>query len=449
MYSLRFSAIWQAFRRQPLSLWLVCIYMLFEYVRPQAIYPALAVVPWAQLLILLAPVAYLLEGGGVKARNPINLWMGVFSVAVLLSWMFAEYPQVSQDAILIYINWVMVYLLVANVASTEKRFFLFFGLFLLASLKMSQHGARSWVERGFSFASWGATGAPGWFHNSGEFGIQMCVFFPLSLYFMGALKKYWDKWKRILFLAVPVTAVMSLIATNSRGALVGAAAVGLWMLARAKHRVRGFVALGAVAALVVLVMPEEQKERFRTMGDDNTSESRLTYWEHGIEIYKAHPVTGIGYENWAPHYEATYGRTVLPHNIFIQGGAELGTIGLIALVGLIVASFVVNYRTRKLAHAMGERGHFMEMMARGLDGAMIGFIASGFFVTVLYYPFLWFGLGLTSALHAAATNAGATGISAVATPHVLPAVAGWRSAASSMAASRRATGVSMIRKPAR
>src|SRR6187551_3001653 len=99
----------------------------------------------------------------------------------------------------------------------------------------------------------------------------MCVFFPMTLYFIGALKKYWVKWKRYAILAFPITAVMSMIASNSRGALVGAGAVGVWMLARARHRVRGFVMLGILAAVVVLAMPEEQKQRFREMGDDKTS----------------------------------------------------------------------------------------------------------------------------------------------------------------------------------
>lgn len=437
LYSLHPRRIWRSFVRQPLSFWLVCLSMLFEYVRPQAIYRGLAVIPWAQILILATPVAFVLEGARFKARNPINAWMAVFSVAVLLSWMFAQYPAVSQEKMFIFVNWVMVYVLVANVVTTETRFFIFFGLFLLASLKMSQHGARSWAFRGFSFANWGATGAPGWFHNSGEFGVQMCVFFPLSIYYIGALRLHWEKWKRVLFVALPVTAIMSLIATNSRGALVGVGAVGVWMLARTRHRVRAFLALGALTAVVILVMPEEQKERFRTMGEDNTSENRFLYWRRGIEAFKSHPVTGIGYENWASYHQANYGTIALPHNIFVQGGAELGTLGLVGMIGLIASSFVVNRRTRKIASQLGERGHFMEMTARGLDGAMIGFLASGFFVTVLFYPYLWFALALTSALHAAAVGA----------PRAGPAVAGQRPAAVVSFASGWRTSASLI--PAR
>jgi hypothetical protein len=38
-------------------------------------------------------------------------------------------------------------------------------------------------------------------------------------------------------------------------------------------------------------------------------------------------------------------------------------------------------------------------MAHGLDGALIGFLVGGFFVTVLYYPFFWINLAMTVALY--------------------------------------------------
>ncbi len=143
----------------------------------------------------------------------------------------------------------------------------------------------------------------------------------------------------------------------------------------------------------------------------------------------------IGYANWSEYYRQNYRRTALPHNIFIQAASELGSIGLIALLGLIVASFVVTARTRRLAKELGERGRFIAATARGLDGAMIGYLASAFFVTVLYYPYLWFALGMTSALYTAALTAAPTGKAASpSAPAAMPnpaRVPGWRTIASS------------------
>jgi hypothetical protein len=38
-------------------------------------------------------------------------------------------------------------------------------------------------------------------------------------------------------------------------------------------------------------------------------------------------------------------------------------------------------------------------MAKAFDGALIGFLVGGYFVTVLYYPFFWINLAMTVALH--------------------------------------------------
>jgi O-antigen ligase len=95
----------------------------------------------------------------------------------------------------------------------------------------------------------------------------------------------------------------------------------------------------------------------------------------------------------------------LPHNIFIQAGAELGVTGLVAFIALVIVTLVINRRTRGLMKAQGESGRFMFEMAHGLDAALIGFLVSGFFVTVLFYPFFWINLAMSVALHNAALAA--------------------------------------------
>ena len=101
-----------------------------------------------------------------------------------------------------------------------------------------------------------------------------------------------------------------------------------------------------------------------------------------------------------PRYEAMG----LPHNIFVQAAAELGYLGLFALIGMIIAHFVVNAQTRRLLRRLKDRGRFLSMMSIGLDGALVGFMVSGSFVTVLYYPYLWINLAMTVALHNSARH---------------------------------------------
>src|SRR5690606_2251702 len=113
---------------------------------------------------------------------------------------------------------------------------------------------------------------------------------------------------------------------------------------------------------------------------------------------------GIGYGNWSAYMYQFYNDMGLPHNIFIQAGTELGYAGLLALLGMLVATFVVNRRTRRMLLPLPERGRFLNAMTYGLDGALVGFMVSGSFVTVLYYPFLWINLAMTVALHNSARH---------------------------------------------
>jgi hypothetical protein len=98
---------------------------------------------------------------------------------------------------------------------------------------------------------------------------------------------------------------------------------------------------------------------------------------------------------------------------------------------LIISSFVVNYRTRKLMIRSGDRGVFLSLMARSLDAGMIGFLVSAFFVTVLFYPFLWFNLAITAAIHESAKVVASQAPGGAALPSAAPArVSGWRTARS-------------------
>ena len=405
LYSLSPRAIWAFIRTQKASFWFVCIYLFLEYVRPQQIYTAILGPPYAQIAIILASAAFLIEQRKVRLGLPELLVM-FFSLVVILSSVNAFDSQLSYDRFWRYFSWVVIYVLIANTIDNERRFLVFMLSFLLYSFKMAQFGTRSWASSGFAFRSWGTTGSPGWFQNSGEFGIQMCIFLPLIVTFILALGDRWPKWVRLTAWLAAGLAVTSIVGSASRGALIGLGGLVLWGLIASRKKGRTLLAVVALAGLVYLILPAEQKVRLEAMGEDNTSISRTTMWKNGLEMMRDNPVLGIGYENWQKYSTLRYGGTGLQvHNTFVQAGSELGYTGLIAFIALIVCTFVINRRTRKLVGLHPQSGRFMFYMAHGLDGALVGFIVSGFFISVLYYPFFWINLAMTVGLHNAARDA--------------------------------------------
>ena len=330
---------------------------------------------------------------------------------------------------------MLVYFLVTNLVDTENRFLVFMLSFLLYSLKMSQHATRSWIEAGFGFRSWGVTGAPGFFNNSGEFAIQMTIFIPLSVYFILSLKKYWPTWKVALMCLLPATALLGVLASSSRGGQLGVAAVIVVMAAKSRRKTKALLAMALVGLAGFLLLPQEQKDRFTTIGEDETSETRLTYWEHAAEITNEHPVIGIGYKNWLPYYRARYNPNgEVPHSIYYEASTELGYTGLLAFLLLIGVTLFLNRRTRRLARKCRGDPDFFVYMAHGLDAALVGFLVSGAFVTVLYYPYFWINLAMTSALYTVARKGASRRL--VAVRPAAAAVAGNRPAKWSAPAAR-------------
>jgi len=407
LYSMNARKIWAYLKTEDALFWLVNIYLFLEYVKPQALFPSLDVLPYGKIVLLSTFVIIFIKKNGPFLKHAGNKLIGLFFLVILFSSALALSPATAFEKVPDFLAWMIIFFLITNIVNSEKRFFVFMLAFLLYSFKMSQFSFKNWVMQGFAFSDWGTGGGPGWFQNSGEFGIQMCVFLPLSAYFFLSLKDHWPRWKRGLIFLLPFTALTGTISCSSRGALLGAGAALLWMLLKSRHKVKGMAVLALVAVLVFVLLPSEQLERFRQAGEDRTSITRIERWERGIEMAARYPVFGVGYANWRVAERVIFGSAGgLPHNIFIECLSELGYAGLTVFVLMILSTFDTNRRTRKLASQPGNENRFHFFMAHGLDGALVGYLVSGFFVTVLYYPYFWINLAMTIALNGIARKSG-------------------------------------------
>ncbi len=398
--ALEFKAFWQRTFKQSPAFLFTAAYVFLEYVRPMGIHPVLQVLPWARIALVGAVVACLLEGR--SSFSNVRAWglIGLFTLVIVASSAQAVYPSLSFENLNLWISWLCVIFIISSVADTEERFLLLLAGFLLWNFKMSQHGVRSWAGAGFAFRSWGIAGPPGWFANSGELAIEMCVFFPMVAYLLAGLRPHLSRVKQLVLAGVAASAVVTTVGSSSRGGLLGLAAVALVMLLLSPKRLTGLFYISLASVLAWVLLPSEQKLRFQSAGEDGTSLNRLTYWADGIEIANNYPILGIGYKNWPIFYKFNFGGNgTLPHNIFIEAWAELGYLGLGAFLLLIAYVFLENWQTRRITRENGPNpNRFVYYMAFGLDGAMIGYLVSGFFVTVLFYPFFWVNLAFVIAL---------------------------------------------------
>lgn len=408
-YQLKPAPIWKYFSVDNFAFWMSCAYLFFEYVRPQAIWPVLDLYSsWAQTFVVLSFVGWLLDSNKEFVWTKISTGIAAFLVLIILSCTNAYWPQIAWNNFMNFFNWAVIFFVLTQIITNRRRFFIFLLIFFLASFKLSFYGARTFAMRGFSFTSWGLAGPEGYFQNPGELAIQMVVFAPMALFFTFGVRPYLKKWKAYLLYLMPITAVLTIIGTNTRGGQIALLAVLVAMIAMSKHRLKMFIAVAIIGLIGFQLLPPEQKARFETMGDDATSQQRLLYWQHGWQMIKDHPWLGVGFFNFIPYYKqyhsddiilphhARLGIVELPHNIIIQVGTDTGFSGTVVFLGLITFAFL---HTRKIGKAAKSDGDlFLENITKGMNLALIGFFVAGQFVTVAYYPFLWIHLLFVTAM---------------------------------------------------
>lgn len=397
--------ILKAFHQEHICFILACIYLIFEYNRPQIVYPAIDIIPWTQTIILVGIFFAFMDRTSKLPPKAAVMPMVAFSICVFLSMQFAFSSSIAFENWVDYFAWVFVVFLLTGVINTRMRLFLFIAVYFLANLKMAQHGFRSWAMGGFGYSGWGVTGSPGWFRNSGEFSMQMAMFLPLVLAYIAVYRKYWSLGVKLFFYLLVVMAIGSIIASSSRGGILGLTMVGLWFLMYSRKRVKILFLISIASFFVYISMPDDFKARFETIGEDETSLARLQYIEYAKESFKEHLITGIGYKNWIiwvgetnpKLFEGTSGlRSEVLHNTYWQAITELGLLGGMVYFFILLQIYLTNRKLTKNARI--KEDCFIESTAMGLNGSIFVYLLQSYSMSVLYYPFVWILLSLTVSL---------------------------------------------------
>lgn len=402
---LRVKNLWAYFKSESLAFKSICAYMFVEMFRPQSIFTFLDFMPWAQFFLLLSFVGIFSDSKAKFRFTGMHALLLAMTLVIHLSMTTAFSITWSIRYYIDFMQWVVIFFLITTIVSTRERFYTLFLVFFLCALKIAIGTSKNWAMRGFGFTSWGLKGPSGYFENSGELAILMLILFPIGFYLYKALKDDVRKWEKVVLLAAVICPVLTILGSSSRGAQLALLVQIFIMFWRQIFKPKVIIGILITGYIGWQVLPQEQKDRYTTIGTDKSSMQRQLYWENGWEMMKDHPALGVGYYNFRPYFETFYPEDVLydyaelPHNIFIQIGTDAGFAGLFVYL-LIIANSLLKSRvtfisSRREQTQQDEVYHFLWP---ALKVGIIGFVIAGQFVTVGYYPFLWISIALQTAL---------------------------------------------------
>ncbi len=219
--------------------------------------------------------------------------------------------------------------------------------------------------------------------------LSLVLLFPFSFAVSLALSRGVSRGDRLLGAAAAIVLVLAVIATQSRGGLLGIAAV-LGVFAWRRIRSKTLLISGASVLMVLLYFVAGISGRksggAAEAGIDESAMGRLHAWEAAFGMAVDNPLTGVGMNNFYSNYffYSAYwdGLNHAVHSTWFGVLGETGFVGLLIFLSMVVALFKSSRRAlSKMLSVPGRFPAVMIAIAEGNLAGLVGFCVSGTFLT--------------------------------------------------------------------
>lgn len=403
----------------PIVYTLLGLFFVLEYSRIPSIVPILGMIRIQMLVLLALVVCWFKFADRSEIKHPIVKWVAAFAFLCALSIFYTPNTRAAFNMMMNIITYLAAGILplLAFVRTTDRLKW-FLELFVYANTFIAY-----WA------LTHGGTGPGGFITDENDCALVLNVALPLAV----AVANWpgQTKAKKWIFLGCAVLLTFGSIATLSRGGflgLVAAAACGFYV-SRQKMRIV-MLALGMAVIFIPLapvVLPEKYIDEVKSINDpsDGTRQNRIYFWKLGWMMFKANPVLGVGagnypwtvadYERRLPAEERFRGRFSggrPSHSLYFTLLPELGTVGVIVFGAIATHVLRSGLSRRQRTGAKRKRGRKggepesqltpdqqrCDLVGRAIVCSCMAFLASGAFISVLYYPSFWHLAGIAAAL---------------------------------------------------
>jgi probable O-glycosylation ligase (exosortase A-associated) len=346
--------------------------------------------------------ASILVGISFNAKEPKFPPLCGVSVALLAFWVWISFTTpfalnlaYSTERYILISKMLLLVFITMALLTTRVRFFSLVWIMVLSIGFYGVKGGIFTLSSGGGERVWGPSGT--FIGGNNEIGLALNMTLPLIRYLQLQTQ---DKWVRLGLWGAMGLTVMSILGTQSRGALLGLLVTGVWLILKTRNR-------GPLLALVVLAsvpvmtfMPETWHSRMETIKDyeqDASAVGRINAWWSAWYLAQDRIVGGgMGalttssiMRAYAPNPNDYHDA----HSIYFQVLADHGFIGLGLYLTVLVTS-VVTLRSIRL-RTRGKPGlAWMSDLAAMINVSLVAFSVSGAFLGLAYFDLMLTQLAL-------------------------------------------------------
>jgi len=314
------------------------------------------------------------------------LWMGITTI-------FAEFPHLAIVQYEKIIKVQIIVLLTMFIMNTKERII---PLVWIIAFSIGFYGIKGGVFAiltGGTQRIWGPAGS--FIADNNGLAQALLMIIPLMFFLRNTIT---NKWIRLGFIGLIILISISVLSSYSRGAMLGASCMALFLALKSNRKLLIFSFLPVLIAGLLTFMPQKWYDRMNTLQtyeEDGSAMGRIDNWKFAFHMANDR-IFGGGLNVWGEasifyQYEAEAREGAIPraaHSIYFGILGEHGWIGLILfLIILFLAwrtgTWVIK-RTKKR-----EDLAWANELARMIQVSLIAFIVSGAFLNQQYFDLPW------------------------------------------------------------
>ncbi|HYI38448.1 MAG TPA: O-antigen ligase family protein [Thermoleophilaceae bacterium] len=338
-------------------------------------------------LVLLGYVIRLVASDEPVVLAPPLAWLAGFTVLVLLATLSSSDLVASLAKTTRYVLFASFFFVYVQLVRSRTVLRATLQVLLLSLAAAALVGVYGFLTKGHGLAQ-GPVGDPN------DFAYLLATALPLGAYLIVSEQRH--RWLWVLVM-VPIGA--ALLATLSRGALVGLLALVVWALWTRRLPVSGLLAAGATTAAALALafalwgpLIGERVQAKDKVAAENV-QSREALWKGALRMAADRPLVGVGpgrFGDLAPGYVVdqplVYSQPVV-HNSYLEILAELGILALLAFLGFLASS----WRQARLAIARAERVGDVDGVRLGtaLQASLVVALVAGAFISAQVIIPIW------------------------------------------------------------
>ena len=346
--------------------------------------------PFAMIVAITTIFAILISREPKRfSRQPEMVLMMLFLGWMLVTTTMAFYPSLAWEQFNKVWKIFLMIFVATLVINTKQRLL---ALVWVMTLSIGFYGVKGGL---FTLMTGGAHQVRGpmgsFIYGNNEIGLALCMTVPL-LYYLSAIST--SRVLKLGLLGAVLLTVIAALGTQSRGALIGLAAMATLLWLKSPHKIQLGLLIGFIVLVVVPFMPEtwfERMQSIRNYEQDHSAQGRINAWRMAFNLASAR-IFGGGYETFQSAQFAKYAPTTAyqadAHSIYFEVLGEHGFPGLGLFLLIVVVTWTSASRIIR-AHKEDPELKWLVDLMRMTQVSLTAYLATGAFLGLAYYDYFY------------------------------------------------------------